>query len=240
MFDNHIYRITYDAAISIFQFFLLSVVWGIFLHHLTDWLSSCAKVIHNGSTSQSVYEYTNCCLYRGWGLKPDASSERCLNPAPSLQIRSPRFFWRFFSQYRLLPQACKHISTLISSETLLWTPQKYSPREISKALPRPCVRACVVSQGGEPALMLECLPLHSLLARSRLWQMARGEVKSEQAERGGMSVVASRFVSCYLPFAVTRALHAWSTADWDVKARGATQRRREERPASPWQFSGSC
>ena len=159
---------------------------------------------------------------------------------PACRLEAPAFFEDFFSQYQLLPQACKHISTLISSKILLWTPQKYSPREISKALPHPCMRARVVSRGGEPALMLECLPLHSPLARSRLWQMARGEVKSEQAERGGMSVVASRFVSCYLPFAVTRALHAWSTADWDVKARGATQWRREEWPASPWQFSGSC
>lgn len=48
-------------------------------------------------------------------------------------------------------------------------------------------------------LMLEYLPLHSPLARSPFWQMTREDVKSEQAERGGMSIVASWFVSCYLP-----------------------------------------
>lgn len=38
--------------------------------------------------------------------------------------------------------------------------------------------------------------------------MAGGDVKSEQAERGGMSVVALWFVSYYLPFAMTRERHA--------------------------------
>lgn len=54
------------------------------------------------------------------------------------------------------------------------------------------------------------MPLHSPLARSPFWQMARGDLKSEQAERGGMSIMASWFVSCYLPSAMTRAFHALS------------------------------
>lgn len=54
------------------------------------------------------------------------------------------------------------------------------------------------------------MPLHSPLARSPFWQMAREDVKSEQAERGGMSIMASWFVSCYLPSAMTRAFHALS------------------------------
>lgn len=73
------------------------------------------------------------------------------------------------------------------------------------------MHVCIFSGGSavEPALTLACLPLCSPLTRSPLWQMARGDVKSEQAERGGMSVVALRFVSCYLPLAATRWLHAW-------------------------------
>lgn len=50
-----------------------------------------------------------------------------------------------FTQYQLLTQACKHISTLISPETLLWTPKKNSPFEIERSSPFEdyCVHICM-------------------------------------------------------------------------------------------------
>lgn len=133
-------------------------------------LGSCTEGNHNCFTSQSVY--TNCCLYRGWeDYSRMPLSERCLNPAPSLQIRRFIFFFlEDFTQYHLFPQACKHIYTLISPETLLRTPQKYNPRVISKALLRPYMHMCILSWGivVEPVLTLEYLPLHCTLASSSL------------------------------------------------------------------------
>lgn len=155
-----------------------------------------------------MYEYTNC-LYWGWGLELDTSSERCYNPAPSLQIRS-------FCFLKILPNISyfhRHVNIFLHwlACKLYFRPQIHkAPCESSRDLQHSYMHACITSRGSsvQPALKLKYLLPHSPLACSPFWQMTRGDVKSEQAQRGGMSTMALWFVSCYLHFATAQALQA--------------------------------